>query len=190
MKIEEYLQEVFENETIFKIIHYDLVYEIRPEISLFTSEQHIMIKNISSQSIAKVEGLLLGTLSIDSITMKDCTDDTVLHQKWTTTQFEDQYIRRQEYEGIQYQHIAIQMDEPIQPGQEFFLWLKFHMPPELIKKSEPAYMWSLIVNSQVSYAVEPYSGHYVWVLYGEPSAPFDLTITYPAGNHSCVPGLL
>ena len=190
MKIEDYLAKVFENENIFETIHYDLVYEIHPEISLFTSEQQITIKNISSKSIVKVEGLLLGRFSIDSITMKDLKNDTVLNQTWTTTQFEDQYIRRQGCNGIQYQRIAILMDEPIQPGQGVLLWLKFHMPPEVIKKSEPAYMWSFVVNSQVSYAVEPYSGHYLWVLYGEPSAPFDLTITYPAGNHSCVPGLL
>jgi hypothetical protein len=190
MKIEEYLTKVFENEEIFELIHYELVYEIHPEILLFTSEQQIAIKNISSKSIVEIEGLLLGRLSIDSIIIKDPTDDTVLNQKWVTTQFEDQYIRREGFEGIQYQRIAIQMDEPIQPGQEFLIWLKFHMPPKVIKKSEPAYMWSFVVNPQVSYAVEPRSGHYLWVLYGEPSAPFDLTITYPVGNHSCVPGLL
>ncbi len=188
MKI-EYLTKGFENEEVFQVIHYDLVYKIHPEILLFTSEQQIAIKNISSKSITQIEGLLLGTLSIDSIVMKDLTD-TILNQKWTTTQCEDYYIRREGVEGIQYQHITILMDEPIQPGQEVFLCLKYHMPPEVIKKSEPAYMWSFVVNPQISYAVEPRSGHYLWVLHGEPSAPFDLTITYPAGNHSCVPGLL
>lgn len=188
MKI-KYLTKGFENEELFQLIHYDLLYKIHPEILLFESEQQIAIKNISSKSIAKIEGLLLGKLTVDSLITKDLTD-TILNQKWITTQFEDQYIRREGFEGIQSQHIAILMDEPIQPGQEVLIWLKFHMPPDVIEKSEPAYMWSFVVNSQISYAVEPRSGHYLWVLYGEPSAPFDLTITYPVGNHSCVPGLL
>lgn len=189
MKIEEYLTKVFESEEIFRLIHYDLVYKIHLETLLFKSEQQIAIKNISSEPIAQIEGLLRGELSIDSIVMKDLTD-TILNQEWTTTQFEDQYIRREGFKGIQYQRIAILMDEPIQPDQEFLLCLKFHMPPEVIKKSKPAYMWSFVVNPQISYAVEPWSGHYLWVLYGEPSAPFDLTIKYPVGNHSCVPGVL
>jgi hypothetical protein len=89
----------------------------------------------------------------------------------------------------QYQHIAILMDEPIQSGQEILLWLKFHMPPNVIQKSEPAYVWSFVVNPQIDYAVEPCSGHYLWVLYGELSAPCDLTITYLVDNHSCVPDI-
>lgn len=49
-------------------------------------------------------------------------------------------------------------------------------------------MWSFVVNPQVSYAIEPRTGHYLWLLYGDPVAPFDLMIRYPQGNHSCVPG--
>jgi hypothetical protein len=190
MKINELLTKEFENEELFQLIHYELVYEIHPEILLFTSEQQIAIKNISSTPRGTIEGLLLGTLSIDSIIMKNPTDHTILHQKWIATQCEDHYIRCEGVEGIQYQHIAILMDEPMQPDQQVLLQLKFHMPPEEIQKSTPAFMWSFVVNPHISYAVEPRSGHYLWVLCGEPLAPFDLTITYPAGNHSCVPGVL
>ena len=190
MKIAEYLTRTFENEEIFQIIQYELFYEIDPEIFFFKSEQQIVIKNISRKSITEIEGILHGKLSIDSVIVRDRTDNAILNQEWITTHFEDQYIRREGFEGIQHQHIEIIMDEPIQPGQEFLVCLKFHMLPEVIKESEPAYMWSFVINSQASYAVEPRSGHYLWVRYGEPAAPFDLTIKYPVGNHSCVPGLL
>ena len=142
MHDKEHLTEVFENEEIFRTIHYEIVYEIHPEIFLFKSEQKIAVKNISHRSIVEIEGLLLGSLSIDSLIIKDLAN-TVLNQEWMTTQCEDQYIRREGFEGIQYQHVEIHMEEPIQPDQEVLIWLKFHMPPEVIKKSEPAYMWSL-----------------------------------------------
>jgi hypothetical protein len=64
------------------------------------------------------------------------------------------------------------------------------MPVDVIKKSEPRYMWSFVINPQVSYAVEPHSGHYLRLLYAAPSAPFDIMIRYPEENHSCVPGRL
>jgi hypothetical protein len=73
MKIKEY-SKGFENEEIFQLIHYELVCKIYPEILLFKSEQKIAIKNISSKSVVKVDGLVLKRLSVDSLIMKGLTD--------------------------------------------------------------------------------------------------------------------
>ena len=51
MEIKRHLTKGFENEEIFQLIHYELVYKIHSEIVLFISEQQIAIKNISSKSI-------------------------------------------------------------------------------------------------------------------------------------------
>ncbi|MFX0124242.1 MAG: M1 family aminopeptidase [Candidatus Hodarchaeota archaeon] len=186
----QYLIQAFANEELFQILNYDLLYEIDLENTLFKSEQKIIVKNNSQKSIEEIEAILHGYLVIDSIIIKDFTTDKTLNFKYVTTQFEDQFIRWEGFEGIQYQFIKINLEKSIKPNQELLICLNVQMPAGKIKKSKPEYMWSFVVNQLVSYAVEPCSGHYFRVLYGEPSAPFDLTIKYPEGNHSCVPGLL
>ncbi|MFX1283526.1 MAG: M1 family aminopeptidase [Promethearchaeota archaeon] len=186
----QYLIKTFENENLFQILKYDLLYEIDLENTLFKSEQIIQVKNNSNESIAEIEAILYGYLVISSIIIKDFTTDKTLNHKYITTQVEDQFIRFEGLEGIKYQLIKINLEESIKPNQEFIIHTNLHMSPGEIKKSEPKYMWSFVVNPLISYAVEPCSGHYLRILYGEPSAPFDLIIKYPEGNHSCVPGLL
>jgi len=186
----QYLIKTFENERLFQILKYDLLYEIDLENKLFKSEQKILVKNNSNESIAEIEAILYEYLVISSIIIKDFATDKTLNHKYITTQFEDQFIRCEGLEGIKYQLIKIYLEESIKPNQAFIIHMNFQMSAGEIKKSEPKYMWSFVVNPLICYAVEPCSGHYLRVLYGEPSAPFDLTIKYPEGNYSCVPGLL
>ncbi|MFX0206423.1 MAG: M1 family aminopeptidase [Candidatus Hodarchaeota archaeon] len=186
----QYFVETLEKEKLFQIINYDLFYEIDPENGLFRSKQKITVKNISNKAIKEIEAILYGDLVIDSIIIKDLTTDKILNHKYIITQFEDQFIRYEGFEGIQYQFIKIYFEKIIKSNQTFSIYLNIHMAADEINKSDPEYMWSFVVDPLVSYAVEPFSGHYLHVLYGEPSAPFDLTIKYPEGNDSCVPGLL
>ena len=186
----QYFVETLEKEKLFQIINYDLFYEIDPKNRLFRSKQKITVKNISNKAIGKTEAILYGDLVIDSLIIRDLTTDKILNHKYIITQFEDQFIRYEGFEGIQYQFIRMHFRKFIKPNQTFSIYLNIHMAASEKNKSNSEYMWSFVVDPLGSYAVEPFSGHYLHILYGEPSAPFDLTIKYPEGNQSCVPGLL
>lgn len=49
-------------------------------------------------------------------------------------------------------------------------------------------MWTFCIHKDISYSIEPYSGHYFMLVPARLSAPFDLTIEYPENQIACLPG--
>lgn len=175
------LEEIFRKVEGFKKNYYDLFFKVDPDKEIFKSKQKISLINVSGQIVNNIFFVLNGDLIIDSLSLIDAKTNKLIGKEWEDKRWEfpeqDRVVSR----------IELLTTEPIIPDQELDLHIKYHMNPEAIL-DEPHDMYNLTISPKASYVIGPYGGHYPIVTNN--LAPFQLTIKYPEGNLSCVPGIL
>lgn len=186
MNIGEYLRSSFEKELQFEILHYDISYKIDASNYLFTSNQKITFK--CYKNVKTIEGVIEGRLIVDFIEIRNKATDQKLLSQWEVRDFEEPYMRANGLEGINGKVIVIELEKPLKAEQEIVAEINFHMNKEEIMKSKPQYMWTLCIHKDISYSIEPYSGHYFMLIPARLAAPFDVTIKYPKNQIACIPG--
>ena len=169
----------------FEVKHYGQHYEINPDINIFKSKQKIVLINVSKTQTDKVVFSIHPNLVIDQILLKDSVDRQIKvknrkligTRKWSDLSENDFSI------------IEIQLLENIYPDQQIAFFLDYHMRPEAIIDVPKNNIWLFTVTPKTSYAIGPFSGNNP--IFGRNlAAPFELSIKYPEGNLSCVPGHL
>jgi hypothetical protein len=174
---------VNETQYDFKVKHYDQYYEIDPDINIFKSKQKIVLINVSKTQTDKVVFSIHPNLVIDQILLKDTVDRQIKvknrkligTRKWSDLSENDFSI------------IEIQLFENINPNQKITFSLDYHLRPEAIADVPKNNICLLTVTPKVSYAIGPFTGNNP--IFGRNlAAPFELSIKYPEGNLSCVPG--
>jgi hypothetical protein len=188
MKIKDYLSKVYGRRDNFQILFYDINYEIDPDKWIFRSNQKITMKYQSNEPFESIEGILEGHLVIDSISIKEKKNNRTVENSWEKINFEDNYGRRPNLEGICLQLIIIKLQETVEAEMEIELEISFHLPEREMQEKRQGNMWTLIINSKICYSVEPYSGHYFCVTPARIAAPFEINIKYPEKFKSCIPG--
>lgn len=169
----------------FEVKHYDQYYEINPDINIFKSKQKIVLINISKTQTDKVVFSMHPNLVIDQILLKDTVDRQIKvknrkligTRKWSDLNEKDFSI------------FEIQVFENIKPNQQIVFFIGYHLRPEAFADAPKNNIWLLTVTPKASYAIGPATGNNP--IFGRNvTAPFELTIKYPEGNLSCVPGQL
>ena len=169
----------------FAVKHYGQYYEINPDINIFKSKQKIVLINVSKTQTDKVVFSIHPNLVIDQILLKDSVDRQIKvknrkligTRKWSDLSENDFSI------------IEIQLLENIDPDQQIVFFLDYHMRPEAITDVPKNNIWLFTVTPKASYAIGPFTGNNP--IFGRNlAAPFELSIKYPEGNLSCVPGHL
>ncbi|NHK32729.1 MAG: M1 family metallopeptidase [Asgard group archaeon] len=186
VNIGEYLNESFKKEFQYEILHYDISYKIDASNYLFTSNQKITFENKKNVNI--IEGVLEERLIVDFIKIRDKKTHKKILFQWEIRKFEEPYVRDDGLVGIYGKVIVIELEKPLKAGQEIVVEINFHMNKEEIMKSKPKYMWTLCIHKDISYSIEPYSGHYFMLIPARLAAPFDITIEYPEDQIACIPG--
>jgi hypothetical protein len=185
LNIGDYLRKSWEKDYQFEISHYDIYYKIDATNFIFTSNQKITFK--CNKSIDRIEGVLSGHISVDFVKIIDKGKNQEISSKWKTIDFEP-FVRAPGLEGIYGQVIVIELEKPINVEQEIIVEINFHMSKQEIMKSKPQYMWTFCIHKDISYSIEPYSGHYFMIMPSGIVAPFNITIEYPDNQVACIPG--
>ncbi|NHJ48284.1 MAG: M1 family metallopeptidase [Asgard group archaeon] len=186
VNIGEYLRSSFEKELLFEILHYDISYKIDASNYLFTSNQKITFK--CKKNVNIIEGVLEERLIVDFIEIRNKKTHKKILFQWEIRNFEEPYVRDDGLEGISGKVIVIELEKPLKAEQEIVVEINFHMNKEEIMKSKPKYMWTLCIHKDISYSIEPYSGHYFMLIPTRLAAPFDIIIEYPKDQIACIPG--
>ena len=169
----------------YKVKHYDQNYEINSGINIFKSKQKIVLINVSKTQTDKVVFSIHPNLVIDQILLQDTVDRQIKiinrkligTRKWSDLNEKDFSI------------FEIQVYENIKPDQQIVFFIDYHLRPEAIADVPKNNIWLLTVTPKASYAIGPVTGNNP--IFGRNvSAPFELSIKYPEGNLSCVPGQL
>jgi len=169
----------------FKVEHYDQYYEINPDINIFKSEQKIVLINVSKTQTDKVVFSIHPNLVIDQILLQDIVDRQIKikNRKLIGTRKWSDLI------GKDFPIFEIQVFENIKPNQQIVFFIDYHLRPEAIADVPKNNIWLLTVTPKASYAIGPVTGNNP--IFGRNvAAPFELSIKYPEGNLSCVPGWL
>ena len=169
----------------FKVKHYEQHYEINPESKIFKSKQNIALTNASGSATNKIAFSLHPDLMIDQITVKDVNDREIQIKQ-------TKRIGSRKWMDLNEKKFPIfetQVLETIKPNQKIVFDIHYHLNPEAIKDIPKENIWALTISPKTSYAIGPYTGNNP-IFCRNLIAPFNLSIKYPAGNYSCVPGRL
>jgi len=162
----------------FRVINHNLYFEINPIKKSFKSRQTIIIKNDSSKSVKKVFFTIHPELIITKLTLKGSIDNKAFPISWESCGLE------KVFGNYEFKVIKVEIDRFIMPGDEISLYIEYHLNSEAII-NEPKGMYALTISPKASYSI--YMG--CNPLFGLNMAyQFRMTIKYPAGYYSCVPG--
>ncbi len=169
----------------FKVKHYDQYYEINPDINIFKSKQKIVLIKVSETQTDKVVFSIHPNLVIDQILLQDIVGRQIKikNRKLIGTRKWSDLIEKD------FPIFEIQVFENIEPNQQIVFFIDYHLRPEAIADVPKKNIWLLTVTPKASYAIGPVTGNNP--IFGRYiAAPFELSIKYPEGNLSCVPGRL
>jgi hypothetical protein len=168
----------------FRIVSYDLTYEIDAALWIFTSTQDIKIINASGHKVDRMYFLLHPDLLIDDIALRDDRGRRLRVKGWKPCGLQAAFPRP-------LQIIQVQTARAIAPGKRCTLHLEYHLPTTAFKHDLVGieHILDLTINTGSSFAVGPSSGHYAR-FNRNLAAPFKLTVKCPEGYYCCVPGNL
>ncbi len=162
----------------FRVVNHDLYFELNPLKKLFKSKQTIVIKNDSPKSVKKIFFTIHPELITTKLTLKGSIDNKAYPVSWESSGLE------KVFGNFEFKVIKVETDRFIMPGDEISLYIEYHLNPEAVI-DEPKNMYALTISPKASYSI--YMG--CNPLFGLNMAyPFRMTIKYPAGYYSCVPG--
>ena len=164
----------------FKKKEHRLFFEVDAEEGVFESEQCASILNVGEEGVRRFYTFLNGELEVDRLDLRATEDGSIL-SGWGCEVFDILEW------GRPAMLLELRTAEPVMPGDEVELELGYHMRPGAFL-DEPRKMYDVTVSPFASYAIAPFIGHYP--LFSSNVSPFELTIRYPEGNLSCVPGAL
>jgi len=174
------IESIFKKIEGFKKRGHRLSFELDAEERIYKSEQGVTLGSIAEEGVQRFFTVLNGKLEIDRLDLKASGDQSIL-DGW----------RAEVYDFSDGGRSAMLMElrtvEPVMPGDEVDLELGYHMRPGAFL-DEPERMYDLTMSPVASYAIGPFTGHYP--VFSSNVSPFELTIRYPEGNLSCVPGAL
>jgi len=169
----------------FKVKHYDQYYEFNPDVDIFKSKQKIVLVNASKTQTDKLFFSIHPNLLIDQLLLRDTLGKPIKiknRKQLGTRKWSD---LNENYFPI----IEVQLLGNIYPDQQIVFFLEYHMRPEAIIDVPKNNIWLLTVTPKVGYAIGPFTGNSP--IFGRNvAAPFELSVKYPKGYLSCVPGEL
>jgi len=168
----------------FLISHYDLHFEIDADQSQFSSIQSVTI--LSTTTVQKMEFELHADLMLDVLSLErpDGTDIPIIswqeigentHQRGTG---EDKFLR-----------YSVEPSASILSGETVVLKLAYHIQSSAVGNSAERELLKFSISETGSRALHPVNGVFPY-FGGLVAAPFDIELTYPVGQLSCVPGNL
>ncbi len=162
--------------------YHNQYYEIDPANKYFFSRQSIDISNNSSKSQNTICFLIHPGLSIKQIGLKDSSGKEITIKNW-------QYSGTKKIYGeYDVPVVCIETKEMILPAEIISFYIEYKMMAQMIK-AEPAQMYEFTVSPKASYAISPLIGNTPY-FGGSTASPYKITLKYPEGNQSCVPGEL
>jgi hypothetical protein len=171
-----------EQELNFEAVYHNQYYEIDPLNKYFLSRQTIDIRNNSTKSQDAICFLIHPGLSIEKIGLKDPSGKEINIKNW-------QYSGTKKIYGVyDVPVIRIETEKMILPAETLLFNIEYKMIAQMIKE-EPAQMYEFTVSPQASYAISPLIGNTPY-FGGSTATPYRITLKYPEGNQSCVPGEL
>ena len=169
----------------YRAVRYDLAYELDPAAGQFAARQVLALRNDTGVAQSSLSFLLHADLRVDQAELHCSLEPLPL-----VTQVSS---RPAAYRGRTYQLVTLAFDPPLAQQAEIELVLCYHLDPSRVTRGEPGALDSLTVDTSACYAVDAAVGHFPLVALGDVAAlaaPYSLTITYPDGSLSCVPGAL
>lgn len=166
----------------FDVSSYNLNYKIDADKRIFKSTQDIIIKNASSGNLNKINFFLHPSLNIDEIVIQDSRDKNLPIKRWGKVGMTNIFKN-------ELQIIEVETKKKLASGKQYMFHLKYHMQSNAFKDSSqiPENSLDLVISRELSYAIGPTTGH-IAIFNRNIMAPFKLSIKYPEGNLSCVPG--
>ncbi|NIM58466.1 MAG: hypothetical protein GTO16_05920 [Candidatus Aminicenantes bacterium] len=162
----------------FRVKNHDLYFELNPIKRLFKSSQTIIIKNDSPKSVKELFFTIHPELIITKLTLKGSIDNKANPLSWKSCGL------KKAFGSFEFKVINVETHRFIMPGDEISLYIEYQLNAEAVI-DEPKNMYALTISPKASYSI--YMG--CNPLFGLNMAyPFRMTIKYPAGYYSCVPG--
>ena len=169
----------------FRTLRYDLAYELDPAMGEFSARQVVALRYDHGEGQTSLSFLLHAGLCVDRAELRE----TLTARPLTTSMAS----RPAAYHGHSYQLVTLALETPLTSQAELELVLRYHLEPGRITRGEPGDLDSLTVDTSACYAVDAAVGHFPLMALGDVAAlaaPYSLSIGYPDGSLSCVPGTL
>jgi hypothetical protein len=169
----------------YRTVRYNLAYELDPAAGQFSAHQVVMLRNDHDEPQSALSFLLHIGLRVDQAELRDALTARSFTAQMTS--------RPAAYRGHDYQLVTLALDAPIAAQSDLELVLRYHLDPSRITRGDPGALDSLTVDTSACYAVDAAVGHFPLLALGDVAAlaaPYSLSIGYPDGSLSCVPGTL
>lgn len=164
----------------FKVIYQDQYYELNPLQKYFTSKQAITITNESQKKVREIFFNIHPDFDIKTISLKNANGKEIAISNW-------KYCGKEKvFRNYEFPIAKIELKENIKPGAKIELFIEYILDPTGFKET-PQDMYEFTISPEACYSI--YIG--CNLLFGRNMiSPYKMTLKYPTGNISCVPGKL